>query len=255
MNLFILAAGFLHDYAWLPGAPSPSSGLAEAMACLTSADKVNSLVAWRADDVSCSVLVAKIPTATRDSHGRALSITMLAEGLTEPEARALVLYYLLCRQEFYGGVRGAVDTANDGASVDLEGLQAHLNRCIFHCHDAVDIAPLPPLLPGSYRKSMALEPDYDLDISGEFLQKHSLSPGRGVKIVLSDFGCDRECCADILLTAKEVPEAPEPKPEKSATSRLSRPDPMGKIPEPLREVFDVVRKKIQGRVNPPRGRV
>lgn len=254
MNLFVMAAGFLQDYAWLPSAPSTSAGLAEALACLTPVDKVNSLVVWRVDDVSCSVLAAKIPTATRDSHGRALSVAVLAEGLMEPEARALAMYYLLYREEFYKGVRSAVDTANDGASVDWEGLQAHLGRCVSHCHDAVDGAPLPPLLPGSYRKSMALEPEYDLDISGEFLLKHSLSPGRGVKIVLSDFGRDRECCADILLAAKEVPDAPEPKPVESAASRPCPPDPIKKISEPLREALHIVRRKIQERVNLPRGR-
>lgn len=252
MNLFILAAGFLHDYAWLPAAPSPSAGLAEAMACLSPADKENSLVAWRVNDVSCSVLVAKIPTATRDSHGRALSVTVLAEGLAEPEARALVMYYLLCREGFYEGVRSAVDTTKVGAAVDWEGLQAHLARCISHCRDAVGSDLPPPMQPGAYRNSMALEPKYDLDISGEFLPKHSLSPGSGVKIVLSDFGCDRECCADILLTAKEVPGIPKPK--ECAESHPSHPAPMEKIPEPLREAFHRVYKKIQKQVNWPHGR-
>lgn len=238
MNLFILAAGFLHDYAWLPAAPSPSAGLAEAMACLTPADKENSLVAWRVNDVSCSVLVAKIPTATRDSHGRALSVTVLAEGLAEPEARALVMYYLLCREGFYEGVRSAIDTTLEGASVDWERLQAHLSQCASHYRDAVNDATRGTMHPGAYRNSMALEPQYDLDISGEFLRNYSLSPGRGIKIVLSDFGLDRECCADILLVAKEIPEKPKHNPgkygrENSAPIRTSLHSIKGMVPKPI----------------------
>lgn len=207
MHIIVLAAGQEEDYRWLPD--NPSNDIDEALGCLTPVDKVNSLVAWRLDDVSCSVLAAKIPTATRDSHGRALSVTVLTEGLAEPEARALVMCYLLSRERFYEGVRNAVDTTKEGASVDWERLQAHLSRSISLYHDAVNDATRGPLHPGAYRNSMALEPQYDLDISGEFLRNYSLSPGRGIKIVLSDFGRDRACCADILLAAKEIPEQPE----------------------------------------------
>lgn len=45
MHITVLAAGQEEDYRWVPD--TPINNIDEARTCLTSADKVNSLVAWR----------------------------------------------------------------------------------------------------------------------------------------------------------------------------------------------------------------
>ena len=221
MHITVLAAGQEEDYRWVPD--TPVNNIDEARTCLTSADKVNSLVAWRSSPSLCSVLIAKIPTGCKDSFNRLISCTLLVEDMTEPDARALIVYYLLERDEFYAGVQNAVDSLKEKACVDVQSLALHIEKMIEKCRPELIIEPNTVLFPGEFRNSMIAEPEYVNCLVGEFLLKQSWSPGIGVKVILSDYGRDYNECADILLTAKDVPDKPNPVPSGYKKAKLREP--------------------------------
>ena len=197
MIIFIQSAGQEYDYNWQPPTIIPKH-LRELFGYLHEVDKHYSLVVARNTRGDMCLAMRNIDSGCIDRASRRIGISLLIDGLSEEQARALSACYLREREKLTQAISAVVNCEQDNFTWESEQLKKALTPIIeeYKHHLSNEI----PLRLKQLKTSLEKDENAPAKIL-QLLLSSSFSRGRGIKLLLSDLMPKRAFVnADIILT-------------------------------------------------------